>query len=213
MIGAGPPGVDPVRGMKVRPDTHRVFEHRGKRYLFCSDGCLKKFSADPEKYLQTKPSLAAMAPEQQHAGSDKIEYTCPMHPEVRSSVPVRVRSAGWHSKPLKQVRRRTPPARRHDTALQDQPAVHGAAPAAGDGRDGRHRCGSARDAGSAVPIQLAASGTRPPVVLWWKPFFGGPVVVPDLEPQHVQPDRTGLRPHSCSACSRCSSHPRCRPRS
>ena len=48
---------DPVCGMSVNPATakHR-FQHAGKEYYFCCAGCVQKFSADPAKYLNAKPS-------------------------------------------------------------------------------------------------------------------------------------------------------------
>ncbi len=49
-----PPGLDPVCGMTVAPDNPRRFEHGGVRYGFCSDGCLQKFRADPERWLQPR---------------------------------------------------------------------------------------------------------------------------------------------------------------
>ena len=48
--------IDPVCGMPVEPDgTKLVSFHRGYRYYFCAEGCLKLFEADPEKYLHPKP--------------------------------------------------------------------------------------------------------------------------------------------------------------
>jgi P-type Cu+ transporter len=49
-------------------------KHDGKDYHFCSKGCLEKFTADPEHYLNGPP-----APEPAPPGT---LYTCPMHPEV-----------------------------------------------------------------------------------------------------------------------------------
>ncbi|WP_296519158.1 heavy metal translocating P-type ATPase [Rhodopseudomonas sp.] len=49
--------VDPVCGMSVDPATsqHR-FEHAGRTYHFCCDGCRTKFAADPDAYLgKAKP--------------------------------------------------------------------------------------------------------------------------------------------------------------
>lgn len=43
--------VDPVCGMRVATDTDRHADHGGVRYHFCSDGCLKKFKADPDGVL------------------------------------------------------------------------------------------------------------------------------------------------------------------
>ena len=50
--------MDPVCGMMVNPTTakHR-FERSGKVHYFCSAGCVEKFKADPDKYLnQPHPS-------------------------------------------------------------------------------------------------------------------------------------------------------------
>ena len=47
--------IDPVCGMSVADDSPRRFVFDGTPYFFCSDGCLRKFSAEPAKYL--KPSL------------------------------------------------------------------------------------------------------------------------------------------------------------
>ena len=72
--------VDPICGMSVTEGSEagRV-EHNGGTYFFCSRSCLEKFKADPEKYLKEqrveKPS--PMAKE-----GERVEYTCPMHPEV-----------------------------------------------------------------------------------------------------------------------------------
>ena len=41
---------DPVCGMSVNPATNeRRFDHNGKSYYFCCQGCLDKFSAAPEE--------------------------------------------------------------------------------------------------------------------------------------------------------------------
>ena len=84
--------IDPVCGMTVEPsDAAGPFEHRGRTYWFCCDGCLEKFRADPEKYLSSgtvpfsglmEKGTVPIAP----SGSAGI-YTCPMHPEVRQEGP------------------------------------------------------------------------------------------------------------------------------
>ena len=44
---------DPVCGMTVdRSKAHR-FEHDGKTYHFCSDGCRRAFQDNPDRYLDT----------------------------------------------------------------------------------------------------------------------------------------------------------------
>jgi Cu+-exporting ATPase len=71
---------DPVCGMTV--DPARAAGHsnyRGTAYYFCGPSCLKKFEADPAKYL------APPAPPAPEAAS--AIYTCPMHPEVRQRGP------------------------------------------------------------------------------------------------------------------------------
>ena len=48
---------DPVCGMTVNPATAKhTYQFAGKNYFFCCAGCVQKFSADPDKYLNTKPS-------------------------------------------------------------------------------------------------------------------------------------------------------------
>src|SRR5437899_8129936 len=43
---------DPVCGMTVHPASARYrLEHAGKTHYFCSNHCVEKFKADPEKYL------------------------------------------------------------------------------------------------------------------------------------------------------------------
>jgi P-type Cu+ transporter len=74
---SGPTVKDPVCGMEVTPGKAAgSFTHREKTYYFCAKGCLAKFQADPEKYLNPKPPAATAA------GAKDVEYTCPMHPEV-----------------------------------------------------------------------------------------------------------------------------------
>src|SRR5688572_14749099 len=76
--------IDPVCGMTVSPDSPRRHEYRGKTYYFCSDHCLRKFSADPAKYLQPSPPPSPRG--EGDLPADAM-YTCPMHPEVRTQGP------------------------------------------------------------------------------------------------------------------------------
>jgi P-type Cu+ transporter len=78
-----PAEIDPVCGMKVDHPTsskHHA-EVQGKLYHFCSAGCLGKFKADPEKYLDSDDT-AAVVPT-----PDGATFTCPMHPQVRQIGP------------------------------------------------------------------------------------------------------------------------------
>src|SRR2546423_15371294 len=69
--------IDPVCGMTISPEkaagTHI---HRGITYYFCNTGCLTKFKADPERYLRPAKELPSQS-------SERLEYTCPMDPDVR----------------------------------------------------------------------------------------------------------------------------------
>ncbi|HUI93400.1 MAG TPA: heavy metal translocating P-type ATPase [Chitinivibrionales bacterium] len=73
-----PFGKDPVCGMSETPAWTRSFVYKGVTYRFCSKGCLVKFKADPEKYLNPADLATAAAPEGAY-------YVCPMDPEVRLS--------------------------------------------------------------------------------------------------------------------------------
>src|SRR5262245_31663164 len=71
--------IDPVCGMTVTPDRAAGrTEYKGQTYYFCATSCLERFRADPERYLgerggRLQPDLPR-----------DVEYTCPMHPEVRN---------------------------------------------------------------------------------------------------------------------------------
>lgn len=66
---------DPVCGMSVDESSKHHTVHGGEAYFFCSAHCLKKFSADPERYLNPTLATASTAPKD-------ATYTCPMHPEI-----------------------------------------------------------------------------------------------------------------------------------
>jgi Cu+-exporting ATPase len=61
----------------ITPHRH---QHGGHTYHFCSKGCLTKFSANPEKYLDKTTAKAAPV-------AESTVYTCPMHPDVRQVGP------------------------------------------------------------------------------------------------------------------------------
>ncbi len=92
--------LDPVCGMTVEPARVKSrVEHANKTYSFCCEGCAKKFSAEPAKYLNSKqpPSIAtATSPEAISVAHPKASletrktgtnYICPMDPEVREQNP------------------------------------------------------------------------------------------------------------------------------
>jgi len=87
--------------MIVEPERAKATEeYAGKTYYFCCVGCAAKFKADPQKYLDGKPTVPAGAPLIQLGGlqpapkpvppaesSKNGSYVCPMDPEVRQNHP------------------------------------------------------------------------------------------------------------------------------
>lgn len=82
---------DPVCGMDVDPaTTEHVAEHEGVTHHFCSERCRSRFLADPEAFLHASNSAPGSAPSQPvpaASGAEVVEYTCPMHPEIRQDGP------------------------------------------------------------------------------------------------------------------------------
>ncbi len=68
---------DPVCGMSVKPTSPHHTTYHGHDYFFCSAGCLKRFTEDPERYLSPPATPVPAVP----AGT---AWICPMDPEVRS---------------------------------------------------------------------------------------------------------------------------------
>jgi Cu+-exporting ATPase len=81
---------DPVCGMAV--DTGRAAAsstYQGKLYYFCSTHCAAQFQSNPGKYLD---------PQAPPSGS--IDYTCPMHPEIRQREPGSCPKCGMALEPV-----------------------------------------------------------------------------------------------------------------
>ncbi|PAY20472.1 copper-translocating P-type ATPase [Rhodopirellula sp. SM50] len=108
--------LDPVCGMKVPADAARSADFEGEHYVFCSDGCLKTFQADPAgvlakrsqkespgdssccggnaatpiKETTTASSCCGGHSATKASGSPADPtaiYTCPMHPEIEQVGP------------------------------------------------------------------------------------------------------------------------------
>ena len=79
---------DPVCGMRVTADSEFHFLHDDKKFYFCSSGCLHKFEASPDSYLNPVPLQVDYCPDDSRSlsSSDTI-YTCPMHPEIEQQGP------------------------------------------------------------------------------------------------------------------------------
>ena len=76
---------DPVCGMDVDPDaTEHRSEHDGRPYYFCSAHCEAKFDDNPTEYVD---ATSGPSPAAEVAEGEIVEYTCPMHPEIRQSGP------------------------------------------------------------------------------------------------------------------------------
>ena len=95
---------DPVCGMQVREDSPHRLEHAGREYRFCSAGCLGKFRADPDRYLNDPAPTSSRTeqPVTTPTGQDAI-YTCPMHPEVRQNGPGACPKCGMALEPLEPI--------------------------------------------------------------------------------------------------------------
>ena len=78
--------LDPVCGMKIDPSKAGAsVDHQGATFYFCSQGCAAKFRASPEKYAQPKPD--GVVPHRAAKADPQVEYTCPMHPEIKQMGP------------------------------------------------------------------------------------------------------------------------------
>ena len=87
--------VDPVCGMTIAPeDAVGQVTHKGHTYYFCNQGCLDRFRADPEEFLQPREHAASA-----HGDAD-VDYTCPMDPEVRQKGPGACPKCGMALEPV-----------------------------------------------------------------------------------------------------------------
>jgi Cu+-exporting ATPase len=86
---------DPVCGLNVDTRTAKFHYDLGDTtYYFCSAGCLEKFGADPDRYLN-----AGEAAQPQEAAEGTV-WTCPMHPQIRRDAPGNCPICGMALEPL-----------------------------------------------------------------------------------------------------------------
>jgi Cu+-exporting ATPase len=115
---------DLVCGMTVSKDSPHRANYDGTDYFFCSDGCRKKFVAEPGKYIgkadnhsghgnghshhhdpahahhHSPAALKPVAATAAKPGSEGTIYTCPMHPEIRQVGPGSCPICGMALEPL-----------------------------------------------------------------------------------------------------------------
>ncbi|MBE0603811.1 MAG: HAD-IC family P-type ATPase, partial [Deltaproteobacteria bacterium] len=96
---------DPVCGMDVDPASCRQSaEHGGREYFFCSAGCLAKFKATPEAFVDTERHEPASKDDRNRPGARTPaagqSYTCPMHPEVVQDGPGSCPKCGMALEPM-----------------------------------------------------------------------------------------------------------------
>jgi Cu+-exporting ATPase len=95
---------DPVCGMLVDIATAKFwYRLDDSTYYFCSQGCLNKFKADPDRYLNP----AEKDPAVQHPAMGALPeaaqgtiWTCPMHPQIRRTGPGQCPICGMALEPL-----------------------------------------------------------------------------------------------------------------
>jgi len=77
---------DPVCGMTVIPGQAPggSLSWKGHEYHFCNPGCREKFAANPERYVAAR---SAVVPAPVAPSGAKIEWTCPMHPQIVRDAP------------------------------------------------------------------------------------------------------------------------------
>ena len=91
---------DPVCGMTVDPhEAAGTVVHDGRTYYFCSDICRERFQAAPETYVEHRGAEATDS-SRPPSGDEAVEYTCPMHPEVRQRGPGACPTCGMALEPV-----------------------------------------------------------------------------------------------------------------
>ena len=163
---------DPVCGMDVDPaTTEHVAQHEGVTHHFCSAHCLTRFAGNPEAFVggptdDPTPATSSAAP-----GADEVEYTCPMHPEIRQLGPGACPICGMALEPVTVTADMGPSAELREMTRRFWIGVTLSIPVLilGMGRDLIEPLHDAVSASASTWIQLALAT---PVVLWagW-PFF------------------------------------------
>jgi Cu+-exporting ATPase len=86
---------DPVCGMQVKiRQGARCRDYGDEAFYFCSDGCQKKFDADPYFYASGNAEKAGQR------AQPGAQYTCPMHPEIVRDEPGSCPKCGMALEPM-----------------------------------------------------------------------------------------------------------------
>ncbi len=86
---------DPVCGMSVSPiNAKGQATYQNTKYYFCSLKCQDKFQTKPEEYIAKEEIKTAKE------SSQSVEYTCPMHPQIRKMGPGSCPICGMALEPL-----------------------------------------------------------------------------------------------------------------
>ena len=79
---------DPVCGMQVDLAAGGpTADHDGRTFHFCSERCRDQFVADPGAHLDPTSTTAVGSAKAPDGDGAAVEYTCPMHPEIRQPGP------------------------------------------------------------------------------------------------------------------------------
>ena len=93
---AGTMVTDPVCGMTIAAqEAAATVDHGGRTYHFCAEGCARRFRENPAAF--TDASAAGTPALLVAAG---VEYTCPMHPEIRQIWPGSCPKCGMALEPV-----------------------------------------------------------------------------------------------------------------
>ena len=183
---------DPVCGMNVdRAATEHTADHHGEQFYFCSAGCKDTFLADPDQYASHQHqdhaahdhahnshahghhahgSQATAEPPEPGEG-EAVEYTCPMHPEIRRPGPGACPICGMALEPVIVTADTGPSPELRDMTRRFWVGVALSIPVVilGMGRDLIPWLHDAVSASTSAWVQLVLAT---PVVLWagW-PFF------------------------------------------
>ncbi|HSF97572.1 MAG TPA: heavy metal translocating P-type ATPase [Ornithinibacter sp.] len=179
---------DPVCGMSVDPSANEhTADHHGEQFYFCSAGCKDTFLAHPDQYAGQRPhdaghdrghdDQAGHHAHGSHAGGEPptlgeaVEYTCPMHPEIRRPGPGSCPICGMALEPVMVAGDSGPSPELHDMTRRFWVGVALSIPVVilGMGRDLIPWLHDAVSASTSAWLQLVLAT---PVVLWagW-PFF------------------------------------------